>query len=401
MKTVTNRFGKCEMYEISDILKEYDEIAITSTACLSVTSDAWSFVADNDIDTNKSKIAHISRVESGRDSSKKLAIIVLGCQVTDLSILNDIRTAEKYKKQYTNADIYMGGCLGQRFDIQLPEFIKRIDVFRSEQCTNIESAKAIVNWERPFWVDSEEFDKMQGNPYSEGNLFRNSYPLKIGAGCHGKCKYCTIRDTRGTSYEADVKDFEPEVRHLPSFRDIVIVSDSPTIRQMFDIYDIAMRNGRAISIRNIEPDVATNCDVKAKLLILASEGLLEVFHCPIQSNNAEVLRAMNRNIAATQKAIELMRDLRKLGALVATNVIIDYRVENADGTATIYPNLDVAWLNSNFDYWVWNPYFDSKWDIEKAKQRFDDYIVTKVAYNKAAKHTTSETVLIDVEKILD
>ena len=133
-------------------------------------------------------------------------------------------------------------------------------------------------------------------------------------------------------------------------------------------------------------------------MILASKGLLEVFHCPIQSNDADVLKVMNRNIAATQKAIELMKNLRKLGVIVATNVIIDYRVENEDGTTTIYPNLDIAWLNSNFDYWVWNPYFDGKWDIEKAKQRFEDYIVTKVAYNRAAQHTIPGTVIIDIEK---
>lgn len=391
MKKLTNRFGTEEVYEISDIESKYDKVLIASAACLSVTSDAWSYTGVYGAE-NPAKFVSIMEFASEYymdKGEKSFAVIVLGCQVTDLSILNDIRTAEMYKNKYSKADIFMGGCLGQRFDIELPEFIKRVDVFRNEKCSDIERGKNIVNWENPFWVDSNEFELMRNNPYSEGNLFRDSYPLKIGAGCHGKCKYCTIRDTRGQSYEANVKDFESELRHVPSGRGIVIVSDSPTVNQMFDLYDIAMRNSRVISIRNIEPDVATNCDVRAKLLIMASKGLLEVFHCPIQSNNPEVLKAMNRNVEATMKAIYLMQDLRKMGVIVATNVIINYRVVNEDGTSTLYPNLDIKWLNSNFDYWVWNPYFDGKWDIEKAKKRFEYYIVTKQAYNVAAENTVA------------
>src|SRR5699024_2172296 len=98
-------------------------------------------------------------------------------------------------------------------------------------------------------------------------------------------------------------------------------------------------------------------------------GLLKVFHCPIQSNDPEVLRAMNRNVDLTLSYIDIAQELRKRGTKVATNIIIDYVI---DGKT--FHNMPEEWLNEQFDYWSWNPYFDGNWDYEKAKERFEKYI---------------------------
>ena len=122
MKKLTNRFGTEEVYEISDIESKYDKVLIASAACLSVTSDAWSYTGVYGAE-NPAKFVSITEFASEYymdKGEKSFAVIVLGCQVTDLSILNDIRTAEMYKNKYSKADIFMGGCLGQRFDIELP-----------------------------------------------------------------------------------------------------------------------------------------------------------------------------------------------------------------------------------------------------------------------------------------
>ena len=53
---------------------------------------------------------------------------------------------------------------------------------------------------------------------AQGNLFRNFYPLKIGAGCHGKCKYCTIRHTRGENYETVALE---QIEEFLKFDDVI------------------------------------------------------------------------------------------------------------------------------------------------------------------------------------
>ena len=286
-------------------------------------------------------------------------IIVLGCQVTDLAIYNDLRTAEELHKKHPELPIYMGGCLAHRFDITLPDYIRRLDVAR-EKYQHI-TDKNLIDYRKPFWNESLADD---ADEFETGNLFRHSYPLKIGAGCHGKCKYCTIRDTRGESYETDAY---LQVGEFLANDDVVLISDSPSMKQIQDWCHISTRYHKPISMRNVEPQIAVACS--KELLDLADEGLLKVFHCPIQSNDSEVLRAMNRNVDLTLSYIDMAQELRKRGTKVATNIIIDYVI---DGKT--FHNMQEEWLNEHFDYWSWNPYFDGEWNYEKAKQRFEKYI---------------------------
>ena len=271
----------------------------------------------------------------------------------------ELKTAESLHNRYPDLPIYMGGCLAYRFDIELPDYIRRLEVIREEyQPINYFD---LVDYRKPFWNrtlanDADEFET--------GNLFRHSYPLKIGAGCHGKCKYCTIRDTRGNFYETDAY---LQVKEFLDHDDVVLISDSPTIEQIRDWVKIAMRYHKPISFRNVEPYVAVLC--RNRLNWLAMRGLLKVLHCPIQSNDPKVLRAMNRNVKTTLEFIDLAQDLRDKGVKVATNIIIDYPVDGE-----VVHNMPEEWLNEHFDYWSWNPYFDGKWNYEKAKERFEKYI---------------------------
>lgn len=71
----------------------------------------------------------------------------------------------------------------------------------------------------------------------------------------------------------------------------------------------------------------------------------------------------------TNKAIEVIKKLKSLGVLTATNIIIDYNV----GDKT-YKNFDEEKLNETFDYYSWNPYFDGDFNLDKAKERYKKYI---------------------------
>lgn len=349
MTLVQNRFGTQNMYEIEDICYP---IYCESAACLSVYTDFLSWLSKN-----------IEKDVCTLDPKKAKSIIILGCQVTDLAILNDIRIAERLKEENPVADIYMSGCLAQRFDIDLPAFIKRLNVVRVLNQPILEEARNLTVYANPFWVDEID-DK---NEYAQGNLFRQSYWMKIGAGCHGKCKYCTIRDTRGKGFEAIPAE---QINEFLQHENVVIVSDSPTVSQVKEWCLIALDCNKEISIRNIEPQTANAC--KDELMAVSQNGLLKNFHCPIQSMEEQILVAMNRSVYQTQQAIELMQEMRRYGTKVATNIIIDYVI---DGTN--YKNMPIQELNRLFDYWSWNPYFDGNWDRKTAEQRFKKYIIDK------------------------
>lgn len=342
MKEINNVFGNGIMYGIEDL---EGKIYATSSACMSVWSDFLSWAN-----------AHPERCE--KDSKKADVIVVLGCQVTDLAILSDIRVATRLHKE-SGKDIYMGGCLAQRFDIPLPDFIRRLDVVRTvgQEITD----RNLIDYEPPYWVP--EFKESNEN-FKDGNLFRNFYPLKIGAGCHGKCKYCTIKHTRGESY-AVVPD--TQIEEFLNHEDVVLISDSPTINQIKDWCAIAKRLEKDISIRNIEPQTLVACE--AEVVDLAMSGFLKILHSPIQSYDAQVLKAMNRSVTMTEKALEIMQLVRSLGVKVATNIIIDYKIDDK-----IVFNHDKKRLIKEFDYYSWNPYFDGNFNMDKAKERFKKYI---------------------------
>lgn len=345
MKEVKNVFGKGIIYSENNLI---GKIYITSAACMSVWSDLLSFA-------NKYK-ERITLNPREADT-----IVVLGCQVTDLAILNDLKVALKLHKEY-NKDIFMGGCLAQRFDIKLPDYIKRLDVVRvlNQDLDDL----SLVHYEKPFWVNN--FQDSDDN-LKDGNLFRNYYPLKIGAGCHGKCKYCTIKHTRGDTY-ANIP--QNQIEEFLKHDNIVLISDSPTISQIKGWCNIAKKFNKSFSIRNIEPQNLVGC--KEALIELADKKLLNVLHCPVQSFDDELLTIMNRNVKATHQALDLIYELKSKGVITATNIIIDYTYNDV-----YYRNYDPEQLNKYFDYYSWNPYFDGNFDIEKAQARFKQYILDR------------------------
>ncbi len=81
----------------------------------------------------------------------------------------------------------------------------------------------------------------------------------------------------------------------------------------------------------------------------------------------DVLTDMHRGVNATMETISLAKELKNLGVIIATNVIIDYKDFTQDLT-------DIVEL---YDYVSWNPLWDGKWDRERAEQRFEKYIIGK------------------------
>lgn len=315
---------------------------IVCTACMSILSDGLSWA-----NANPDKI---SKTPNDADN-----IIVLSCQVTDLAVLNDMRTAEKFVTEYPDKKVFISGCLSNREDISMPVDVERLEQFRKNyQPINDGS---LVAFAKPFWI--KDFEE-SADPLASGNIFRNKYPLRIGKGCPFTCAFCTIRITRGKFEQYDVDD--RLIDEFLTHDDVLLIADSPTVQQIKDWCGIALKYNKEISIRNVEPQIAMKC--KDELLAAANAKVLNTFHCPIQSNNRDVLIDMNRHVNETFDVIELSKQLKSLGVIIATNIIVDYKD---------FPN-DFDEIYKTYDYVSWNPLWDRVWDRAKAEERFDKYI---------------------------
>jgi len=333
MKQETNKFGTGSLYEVEDIK---GNIHCVCTACMSIYSEFLSWA-----NANSDRFTGFS---ADADS-----IVVLSCQVTDLAVLNDLRHLEGLMDKHPHKKFYIGGCLARRFDIRLPGGVRRLDNISSEG-TQIDKTD-LIQYAAPFWV--EDFE----NQKTEGRLFRDMYPLRIGVGCKNKCTYCTIRITRG------------EYREIPYSKDefishdnVVLIADSPTSKQIATWCARAIGENKPIAIRNIEPKVLRR--EWRNIYILAEKGLLSHLHCPIQHNDPDALIQMGRDPYDVIFVRNAARMLKGMGVFTATNIIVDY---------VGFMNQDSI-MAEEFDYVSWNPYWDGQWDRKTAERRFKHYL---------------------------
>ena len=341
-----NIFGEGELVSTDDLV---GPIYCTSCSCMSVLSDFLSW-ANNPV--NKDWIT--------KDPAKAETIIVLSCQVTDLAILNDLKKVRELRNNYPQAEVYVGGCLALRFDIPLPERVWRLEHARVDY-THIDD-RTLANFEKPFWVPNFE---PAGKDIDEGHLFRYMYPLRIGVGCQHHCTYCTIKVTRGASYKLDpYKQTDEFLLH----DNVVLIADSPSPDLLFKWICIAAMRCKQISIRNVEPQVVM--EIFDDLIWLARKGLLKILHCPIQSSSEAILRDMGRDVKKTFQFMDQCSILRKLGVIVATNIIVDYKDFKESSKES-----ELSHCSRLFDYVSWNPFWNGVWDEQKAQERFTKYIV--------------------------
>ena len=342
MYRTENKFGNGVLYEAYDLS---GVLHITSTACMSVWSEFLSWV-------NHQLRFRYSNVKFTPNPIYADRIIVLSCQVTDLAILNDLNTLDRLMKACPGKKYYIGGCLAKRFDIELPEGVRRLDNVDCNGSFIIN--RNIIDYAPPFWI--KNFDNKQ-NEFSQGHLFRNMYPLRVGVGCLNNCSYCTIRVTRG-----QYKEIEPNIVEFQSNEDVVLIGDSITEGQVAFWANQALKCNKQISIRNLEPKEAIRA--MPFLYVLAKKGLLKILHVPIQSPDKNVLNDMRRHTSSTMIYIDMAEKYLKEYTYLATNIIIDYKH---------YPNPDMTQLKKVFNYISWNPYWDGIWDKDRAIQRYDEY----------------------------
>lgn len=338
----TNAFGSGQLYETTDLAGKVYSVC---TACMSILSEHWSWMEW----VNKNNPDIEITLHPGHADH----LIVLSCQVTELAILNDLRMLEKLMRDYPGEEYYIGGCLARRFDIEMPDGVRRVGSLRHDY-QDLGFAEVPLEWATPFWV--KDYSPIAGE-LADGHLFRNMYPLRISVGCKRNCTYCSIKHTRGEGYDLDP---EKQIEEFLSHEDVLLIADSPSASLIKAWCDLAMDYGKPISIRNVEPSVAIQCLPSFEMLSLV--GLLRILHVPVQSDNQATLECMKRGYSPVKRLLadDGLPVLKRNGVILATNVIVDYKD---------FPDPDMDYLNTIFDYISWNPYWDGKWDRKRAEER--------------------------------
>jgi hypothetical protein len=143
---------------------------------------------------------------------------------------------------------------------------------------------------------------------------------------------------------------------------VVLIAEAPGAMQIQFWAEEALKQKKHVAIRNIEPRVALS--TWEHIEKLAKAKLLDVFHCPVQAVNPAVLADMKRDPGATINLVLAATELRAMGVVCATNIIVDYKdFEN---------HFDAVY--KVFQYVNWNPWWDGKWDRAKAEARFKEYL---------------------------
>lgn len=73
---------------------------------------------------------NVTRFVSAEDAR---SITILGCALNDLSIYNSLNLLNFVMKQHPDKDFYIGGCLAKRFDLYLPDGVRRLDILKNNQ----------------------------------------------------------------------------------------------------------------------------------------------------------------------------------------------------------------------------------------------------------------------------
>lgn len=341
MKKHENKFGSGDLYDISDL---DGKVYIQCAACISLYAEALSWAN-----------AHPERITPRPEEADH--IITVSCQVTDLAVYNDLINASRLCIKNESKKHYIAGCLAHRFDIAMPEFLRRLDHFRTDY-QHLDD-RSLVNFLPPFWVKDFASDAQSVN---DGYRMREMYPLRIGVGCTGQCAYCTIRVTRGQPYNLDNEKLRQE---FLAHDNVVLVSDNPSVEQVMYWCRLARDYKKSITLRNVEPTTALGA--WDEIMVTARAGYLHLLHAPIQSLNPKMLASMKRPVGPTLQFVaraQMLRQPKFSGRpVIATNIIIDEDHPN-------YDPVDDEAVYTLFDSVSWNPMWDGKWDLYEARKRF-------------------------------
>ena len=243
--------------------------------------------------------------------------------------VNAILEAIELKKQGSIKNVFVAGCLSERYRSELEAELPEVDRFFGTQ--DFESILTSIIPEAEFDPKLHLFGERQQT--SEKPF---AY-MKISEGCDHPCSFCAIPIMRGGHRSRSIEELEFEAMMLAAngTKELVLIAQDST-NYGLDLYGtrsiakLAVRLANIAGIEWIRLMYAYPAKFPLDLLdvMASSEKIVPYLDIPVQHASTEVLKSMRRGITrrATEELLQTIRD-RVPGISLRTTLITGYPAE--------------------------------------------------------------------------
>ena len=274
------------------------------------------------------------------DASRAETVIINTCGFIDHAkkeSIGAILEAIELKKQGKVREVYVAGCLSERYRSELESEMPEVDRFFGTQDFENILGEIIPGSSPTMNPESKvdlKYDLLGERLVSTPKHF--AY-LKISEGCDHPCSFCAIPIMRGGHRSRRIEELEFEAMMLASngAKEIVLIAQDST-NYGLDLYGersiakLLTRLARISSIEWIRLMYAYPAKFPLDLLdvMAGEEKIVPYLDIPVQHASTEVLRSMRRGITrrATEELIAKIRE-RVPGIALRTTLITGYPAE--------------------------------------------------------------------------
>ncbi len=266
-----------------------------------------------------------NRIELVDEAEGADAVIINTCGFIDVAkeeSVNAILAAASMKREGRIGNLYVAGCLSQRYKDELEEEIPEVDAYFG--VTDFLNILRTVNPNHKHDLLSERF-------IPPGS--RSAY-IKISEGCDHPCSFCAIPLMRGGNVSRPVEEILLEANHLAraGVRELVIVGQDTTYyglerdgRRTLATLLEKMAQVRGIEWLRLMYAYPAKFPLDILPVIAGQPTICNYLDMPIQHVSDPVLKSMRRGI--TRRALmELIGKIRDAvpGIALRTTLIVGY-----------------------------------------------------------------------------
>ncbi len=232
--------------------------------------------------------------------------------------------ALKLKQGDRKKQVYVTGCLSERYKTELTEEIPEIDaIFGTE-----DYARILEN------LGEEKFHAEEMYQLRDMTTPKHMAYIKISEGCNHTCSFCAIPGIRGKHRSRSMEDIQSEARILAEkgVKELILVSQDTSyygkdIYQKFEIVELLRRLAREDLFNWIRPLYwyPTNFPMDFIRLMNEYQSIIPYLDMPIQHASDNVLQLMRR--AERNEKLQLLyakiREIRP-DIILRTTVIVGH-----------------------------------------------------------------------------
>ncbi len=283
-----------------------------------------------------------------RDAERAQTVIVNTCGFIDHAkkeSISAILEATELKQKGTVRNVYVAGCLSERYRSELQQEMPEVDRFFGTQDFE-QILNAVIPESRVFdlkynLLNERQPATIERSPNDRSSDERSSVKpfayLKISEGCDHPCSFCAIPIMRGGHRSRPMEELEFEAMMLAAngAKELILIAQDST-NYGLDLYGeraiakLATRLAHVHGVEWIRIMYAYPAKFPLDLLdaMAQEEKIVNYLNIPVQHASTSVLRSMRRGITrrATEELIATIR-ARVPGIALRTTLITGYPTE--------------------------------------------------------------------------